>query len=87
MGWLVGAVLASLVASVIIVKVFDYLFAGLMGGLASTARTVLFVGTWTAVTVSSGMHGLTSQVRQLRQGNAKAIEAFTKVNGPKEMTK
>jgi hypothetical protein len=68
MGWLVGSILASLVAAVIVVKIFDYLFAGMAGGLANTARAVLFVATWTAVTVKSGMHGLTSQVRQLRQG-------------------
>jgi hypothetical protein len=83
MGWLVGSILASLVAAVIVVKIFDYLFAGMVGGLASTARAVLFVVTWTAVTAKAGMHGLTSQVRQLRQGNTKAIEALTKVSGPR----
>ena len=81
MGWLVGATLASLVAAVIVVKVFAYLFAGMVGGLANTARAGLFVVTWTAVTVKSGMHGFTSQLRQLRQGNTKAIEALTKVSG------
>lgn len=82
MGWLVGATLASLMAAVIVVKIFDYLFAGMAGGFANTARAVLFVVTWTAVTAKAGMRGLTSQVRQLRQGNAKAIEALTKVSGP-----
>ena len=82
MGWLVGYILASLVAAVIAVKIFDYVFAGMVGGLANVARAGLFTVTWTAVTVRSGMHGFTSQVRQLRQGNTKAIEALTKVSGP-----
>lgn len=83
MGWLVGSTLASLVAAVIVVKIFDYLFAGMVGGLANAARTGLFVATWTAVTVRSGMHGVTAQARQLRQGNAKVMEALTKVGGPR----
>lgn len=81
MGWLVGSTLASLVAAVIVVKIFDYLLAGMVGGFANAARMGLFVVTWTAVTVKSGMHGVTAQVRQLRQGNTKAIEALTKVSG------
>ena len=81
-GWLVGYTLASFVAAVIVVKIFDYIFAGMVGGFANTARAGLFIGTWTAVTAKSGMHGFTSQVRQLRQGNTKAIESLTKVSGP-----
>jgi hypothetical protein len=70
MGWLVGSILASLVAAVIVVKVFDYLFAGMAGGLANTARAVLFVVTWTAVTAQAGMHGFTSRIRALRKSIA-----------------
>ncbi len=80
MGWLVGATLASLVAAIIVVKVFDYIFAGMVGGFASIIRAVLFAGTWTAVTVQSGMHRFTSQVRQLRRGNTKALGTLTKVS-------
>ena len=83
MGWLVGSTLASLVAAVIVVKLFDYLFAGMAGGFASSVRAGLFVGTWTVVTVKSGMHGVTGQVRQLRQGKAKMVEALAKTSGPR----
>lgn len=83
MGWFVGVTLASLVAGVIIVKIFDYFFAGMVGGFASTIRACLFVGTWTAITAKSGMHGVTGHVRQLRQGKAKMVEALAKVSGPR----
>ncbi len=66
MGWLVGYTLASIAASFIAVKIFDYIFAGASNGLVSSARCGLFVGTWTAVTARAGMHGLTKRVRQFR---------------------
>ena len=71
MGWLVGSTLASMVASFIVVKIFDYIFAGVTSGLVSGARFPLFVVTWTAVTAKAGMHGFTKRVRQLRQGSTK----------------
>ena len=73
MGWLVGYTLASMAASFIAVKIFDYIFAGASSGLVSTARAGLFVGTWTAVTASAGMRGFSKKVRQLRQGIVKRI--------------
>ena len=82
MGWLVGSTLASIVAAFLVVRIFDYVFAGVTGSLINVARAGLFVVTWTAVTTKSGMHGFTKQVRQLRQGNAKAIAALTKSERP-----
>ena len=71
MGWLVGSTLASMVASFIVVKIFDYIFAGVTSGLVSSARFPLFVGTWTAVTAQAGMHGFTSRIRGLSKGFVK----------------
>ncbi len=68
MGWLVGYTLASMAASFIVVKIFDYIFAGATSGLVSSARCGLFVVTWTAITAQAGMHGFSKKVRQLRQG-------------------
>ena len=68
MGWLINYLLASMVTSFVIVKIFDYIFAGVTSGLVSGARFPLFVVTWTAVTAKAGMHGFTKRVRQLRQG-------------------
>ena len=71
MGWLVNYILASMVASFIVVKIFDYIFAGATSGLVSIARFGLFVVTWTAVTAQAGMHGFTKRVRQLRHSGSR----------------
>lgn len=81
MGWLVAYTLASVAASYIVVRIFDYLFGGVTGSLVNAARAGVFVTTWTAVTARSGMHGFTKRVRQLRQGATDArnrIDALTK---------
>ena len=66
MGWLVGYVIASMVGAFIVVRIFEYLAAGLAGGVVGTVKLGLFVGAWTAITVGSGMHGFTKSVRALR---------------------
>ena len=78
MGWLLGSTLASIVASIIVVKIFDYIFEGASSGLVSAARVGLFVATWTAITASAGMRGFSKRVRQLRQGHTKVIGALVK---------
>ena len=77
MGWLVGSTLASFVAAFIVIKLFDYAFSGVTGTLYSVLRAGVFVVTWTAVTAQLGMRGFTSKIRQLRQGNAKAIKSLS----------
>lgn len=67
MGWLVGYTLASIAAAFVVMKLFDYIFAGVTGGLVSSVRAGLFIATWTAVTVGMGMQGFTKKVRQVRQ--------------------
>ena len=67
MGWLLNYTIMSIVTSFIIVKILDYLFAGVYGGFVSVAKFVIFVLAWTAVTTQAGMHGFTKRVRQLRQ--------------------
>ena len=73
LGWLVSYTLASIAASFIVVKIFDYIFEGVSSGLVSIARAGLFIITWTAVTANGGMRGVTKRVRQLKQGLIKRI--------------
>ncbi len=68
MGWLVNYVLASIAASFVALKLFDYIAAEAHGGLVSIARFGLFVATWTAVTARAGMNGFSSRIRNLRKG-------------------
>ena len=69
MSWLVGYVVASMVGAIFVVRIFDYVTSGLSHGAVQAARAGLFVGTWTAITASSGMRNFTLHVRKLRQGN------------------
>jgi len=70
-GWLVNYILASMVASFIVVKIFDYIFGAVTSSLASGARLGLFVAIWTGVTAKAGMGSFTKRVRQLKQGITK----------------
>ena len=73
MGWLGGPILASIVASFVVVKILDYVFEGVNNGLVSSARFGLFVATWTAVTAKAGMNGFSSRIRNLRKGFNKHV--------------
>lgn len=78
MGFLVGAATFSLVAAILVVRIFDYvkdwMFEEASNGFVNGARAGLFVTTWTAVTTRAGMDGLTKRVRRLKRGAA-ALEA------------
>lgn len=72
MGWLGGIVMASLATSFLAIRIFEYIFGGMTGWVASTAKPVTFVGVWTAVTTAAGMRDFTSKVRSLRRLNNSA---------------
>lgn len=81
MSWLVGYVIASMVAAFIVVRLFDYIFSGVVSGLAHAVRASLFVGVWTAVTTGSGMRDFSKRLRQLRHRNREVsglLDARTK---------
>ena len=68
LSWLVGYTLASMVGSVLVVRLFDYMFSWLPSGvLVSTVKAGLFVTTWTAITTGSGMRAFSTRVRGLRR--------------------
>mgnify|MGYP001610753107 CR=1 FL=1 len=68
MRWLVGYVIASMVGSFLIVRIVEYLFGGVVHGMAAgIAKASLFVTTWTAITAGLGMHAFTTRVGQLRR--------------------
>lgn len=69
MNWLVGSVLASMLLAVAVVRVFDYVFSGVTGGVASAVRNGMFVGVWTWVAAHSGMREVGQRIRKLRQRN------------------
>ena len=66
MGWLLNYTIVCIATSFIVVKILEYLFAGVYGSFVSVAKFVIFVLAWTLVTTQAGMHGFTRRVRQLR---------------------
>lgn len=68
MKWLSGSMIASIVGALLVVRLFEYLSAGAVHGVAaSTTKASLFVTTWTAITTGSGMRSFSATVRNLRQ--------------------
>src|SRR3990167_1858726 len=74
MGWLGGYTIASWLGATIIVRIYDLIVGGLVGGGVHTARTGLFVGAWTAITTWMGMRDFNGGVRKLRQRNREVSE-------------
>lgn len=69
MGWLLGYTLGSIAAAFVVVRIFDYLVSGVADSATSAARGIVFINTWAAVTVKSGMRDFTKSVRRLRLRN------------------
>jgi hypothetical protein len=68
-GWLLGYTLGSIAAAFVVVRIFDYLASGVADSATSAARGIVFINTWAAVTVKSGMRDFTKSVRRLRLRN------------------
>ncbi len=67
MGWLTSSLMASVVVAVVAVRICEYLFGGVTSGLGWGVRYAVFCLTWTAVTTLTGMHGVSKQMRRLKQ--------------------
>ena len=65
MSWLIGPILASIVASILIVKIWDTLSGGVSGSFLGVVRGVLFVGAWVAIITAAGMRGVNSTIRRI----------------------
>ena len=74
MGWLVSLVVSAILGAVILVKIVDVIFHGILGPLASAAKTGLFVSAGTAITTGLGMRAFTKAVRNLRQASKEGGE-------------
>ena len=53
MGWLLGPSIASLFIALVAMYLYRHITAGIHSGLAGIGQLVLFVSTWTFVTVYS----------------------------------
>ena len=71
MGWLINQVIASVVLSVIVVKIWETIVGGLIGPAAHAVKTSVFVGVWSAFTTVTGLRAFTELVQWLRHRNKK----------------
>ena len=69
MSWMIGYTLASIAGAFLVVRLFDYVLAGVVGSLVGIVRTCLFASVWTTITTSLGMRGFSRTVHHLRQRN------------------
>ena len=74
MGWLVSQVVTSMLGAVIVVKILETIFGGILGPAATAVKTGLFVGVWTTITTALGMRGFKKTVRGLRQSNKEVVQ-------------
>ena len=85
MGWLVNLVVTAILSAVIIVKIFDVIFHGILGPVTSAAKTGIFVSVGTAVTTSLGMLGFRKAVRDVRQANKEVGERINLLPKDKQL--
>lgn len=83
MSWFAGVVVASALVAVIVMRLFDYVFSGLVGSAANATKNGLFVGVWTAVTTYSGMREVAKRIRKLRQ-RTKVASGLIDIGSKKE---
>ena len=65
MSWLLGPIITSIVASILIVKIWDTLSGGVSGSFLGVVRGILFVGAWVAIITVAGMRGVNSTIRRI----------------------
>lgn len=66
MGWLAWYSLASMATAYVVVRIIEYLFGGVLGGVLFVAKPVVFVASWSAMTAYGGMQAVTKRARRLR---------------------
>ena len=72
MRWLVSLVVASMVGAVLLTKIFEIIFGGILGPtLVNAAKNSLFVSAWTAITTGKGMHDIKKGAGNLRKNPLK----------------
>lgn len=67
MGWLLRYAIASAALAFIVTRVYDSIWGGATGRVASATRAGVFVGAWTAVTTGLGLRSFSDGVRGLRR--------------------
>ena len=65
MNWLLGPIITSIVASILIYKIWDFLSGGMTNSITGIARLFVLVGAWAAIITAFGMRRVTNLARRI----------------------
>ena len=65
MSWLIAPIITSIVASILLLKIWDTLSGGVSNAFLGVARGGLFVGVWAAIITAAGMRGVNNMTRRI----------------------
>ena len=66
MGWLLGYTMASMGASFVVVRIFEWILSGAGNTASDAARSTVGITAWAGVTALSGMRGVSKSAGRLR---------------------
>ena len=67
MRWLVSLVVTSVFGAVLVVKIVETIFGGILGPALVATKNSLFVSLWTAITTGKGLHDIKKGAGNLRK--------------------
>ena len=65
MNWLLGPIISSIIASILLVKIWNVLTGGVSNSFLGVAKGVLYVGAWVVIITAFGMRGVNSAARRI----------------------
>ena len=65
MNWLIAPIISSIIASILIIKIWNGITEGVSNSFLGVARGVLFVGAWVAIITTLGMRKVNSVARRI----------------------
>lgn len=74
MGWLVRLTVASMVGAVLVVKIFETIFGGILGPALVHAKNSTFVSAWATITAALGLHDIKKGAGNLRKGSENPLK-------------
>lgn len=67
MRWLISLVVTSAFGAVLIVKIVETIFGGILGPALVATKNSLFVSVWSAITTGKGLHDIKKGAGNLRK--------------------
>lgn len=65
MSWLIAPIISSIVASILLFKIWDTFAGGVSGSFLGVVRGGLVVGAWVAIMTTFGMRGVNNMARRI----------------------